>query len=93
MNVLIVDDEQHAREAAKLLVPWERLGVQELLEAENGESAKAIILNKHPSIIVTDMHMPVADGMRLLEWVNENAPLAKLIVISGFNDFRMSGIH
>ncbi|MWC26859.1 helix-turn-helix domain-containing protein [Paenibacillus sp. MMS18-CY102] len=88
MNVLIVDDEQHAREAAKLLVPWERLGVQELLEADNGESAKAVILDKQPSIIVTDMHMPVSDGMRLLEWVSEHAPSAKLIVISGFNDFR-----
>ncbi|GMK38690.1 hypothetical protein PCCS19_17440 [Paenibacillus sp. CCS19] len=88
MIVLIVDDEQHAREAAKLLVPWEQLGVTELLEAENGAEAQEIITRKHPSIIVTDMHMPLTDGMQLIEWLDSNEPEAKLIVISGYNDFK-----
>ncbi|PWV97853.1 two-component system response regulator YesN [Paenibacillus cellulosilyticus] len=88
MIVLIVDDEQHAREAAKLLVPWEQLGVTELLEAENGAEAQVMIAQKHPAIIVTDMHMPLSDGMQLIEWVSDNEPDAKLIVISGYNDFK-----
>jgi len=88
MKVLIVDDERHAREAAKLLVPWESFGISEILEAENGEEAKSIIQAEHPSIILTDMHMPVADGMKLIEWVSGFEPSAKLIVISGYNDFR-----
>jgi len=88
MIVLIVDDEQHAREAAKLLVPWEQFGVTELLEAENGADAQQIIAQKHPDIIVTDMHMPLTDGMQLIEWLDSNEPNAKLIVISGYNDFK-----
>lgn len=88
MIVLIVDDEQHAREAAKLLIPWEQLGVTELLEAENGAEAQQIIAQKHPAIIVTDMHMPLTDGMQLIEWLGSNEPDAKLIVISGYNDFK-----
>lgn len=88
MIVLIVDDEQHAREAAKLLVPWEQLGVTELLEAENGAEAQVMIAQRHPAIIVTDMHMPLTDGMQLIEWVGSHEPEAKLIVISGYNDFK-----
>ncbi|MFD0671851.1 response regulator [Cohnella sp. GCM10027633] len=87
MKVLLVDDEWHVREAIKLLVPWERLGVALVLEATDGLSAIDLIRAERPEIIFTDMMMPNMDGMQLLEWTALHAPSSKVIVISGHDDF------
>lgn len=87
MNVLIVDDESHAREAVKLLVDWNALGVARLLEADNGEAAKLLVDEYIPVLILTDIHMPITNGLRFMEWVSTHHPQSKVIAISGYNDF------
>ncbi|EXX89496.1 hypothetical protein BG53_15580 [Paenibacillus darwinianus] len=87
MKVLVVDDEQHAREAVKLLVDWSGHGFEQLLEADNGEEAKRLITEHRPELVLTDMHMPIADGKALMEWIAGHYPGTQTIVISGFSDF------
>jgi two-component system response regulator YesN len=87
MKALIVDDEKHVRDAIRLLVEWERYGIDEVFEAPEGESAARIIEAERPEIIFTDMRMPVMDGVELLEWIHRHRPEAKTIVISGHDDF------
>ncbi|PZD94302.1 DNA-binding response regulator [Paenibacillus sambharensis] len=87
MNILIVDDEQHAREAVKLLVDWNSYGITRQLEADNGEQAKQMIVEHRPELVLTDMHMPISDGRALLEWIAGHYPDIKIIVISGYSDF------
>ncbi|GGF97301.1 response regulator [Paenibacillus abyssi] len=87
MKVLIVDDEQHAREAVKLLVPWQEYGIDQVWEADNGEEAKRIITELLPDIVLTDMQMPITGGVALMQWITQHYPSIKMIVISGFSDF------
>ncbi|WP_166242049.1 response regulator [Paenibacillus turpanensis] len=87
MKVLIVDDEQHVREAIKLLVTWDTLDVTEILEAENGKQAVELIQSSRPELVLTDMMMPLFNGVELLEWIHHYHPLSKTIVISGHDDF------
>jgi two-component system response regulator YesN len=87
MNVLIVDDEQHAREAVKLLVDWSRYEIDAIIEADNGEEAKRVITAVRPELVLTDMHMPISDGKELLEWIGAHYPEVQIIVISGYSDF------
>jgi two-component system response regulator YesN len=87
MKALIVDDEKHVRDAIRLLVDWERHGIDGVLEAPEGESAAGIIEDARPEIIFTDMRMPLMDGVELLEWIHRHHPEAKTIVISGHDDF------
>lgn len=89
MKVLIVDDEQHVREAVKLLVDWSEFGIGTVLEAENGETAARRIERERPDIVITDMKMPVRDGCDLLRWMQENGHAARRIVISGHDDFEL----
>ncbi|OMF37256.1 hypothetical protein BK133_06545 [Paenibacillus sp. FSL H8-0548] len=89
MKALIIDDEKHVREAIRLLVPWERFGIDTLLEAQDGMSATHLIRTERPEIIFTDMMMPNMDGTELLQWVAEHAPASKIIVISGHDDFSL----
>ncbi|SFB62060.1 two-component system, response regulator YesN [Cohnella sp. OV330] len=89
MKVVIVDDERHVREAVRLLVDWETLGIREIHEAANGEEAAALIERVRPGIVVTDMMMPVRGGLDLLAWLQANNPEIQKIVISGHDDFHL----
>ncbi|MDO7906675.1 response regulator [Paenibacillus sp. JX-17] len=89
MKVLIVDDEKHVRDAIRLLGDWKSFGVDTVLEADNGASAIHIIQQETPQIVVTDMNMPGLGGEQLLEWINEHQSNTKVLVVSGYDDFRL----
>lgn len=87
MNILIADDEQHVREAIKLLVDWQALGVDRIIEAENGTVAIELAERYQPELIVTDMIMPGKNGIDFLEWLQQHLPHSKKIAVSGHDDF------
>lgn len=62
MKILIVDDERPARERLKDLL--EAIDpAQQILEAENGLAALAVVEKEAPEIILLDIRMPVMDGL------------------------------
>ncbi|OME88801.1 MULTISPECIES: response regulator [Paenibacillus] len=87
MRVLIVDDEQHVREAIGLLADWERHGITEIDQAADGEEAVRLIEENKPQIVMTDMRMPRKNGLELLTWLHNTKPDIKVLVISGYDDF------
>ncbi|MFF2889423.1 response regulator [Paenibacillus sp. NPDC057967] len=87
MKVIIVDDEKHVRSAITMLAEWDKLGIQEVLQASDGEEAVRLIEKHQPQIVLTDMRMPRKSGAELLTWLSENQPHMKTIVISGYDDF------
>ncbi|MDG0809671.1 response regulator transcription factor [Cohnella rhizosphaerae] len=89
MKIVIVDDERHVREAVRLLIDWESLGISEIHEAANGQEAAALIDSVRPAIVITDMMMPVQGGLDLLAWLQTHRPDIQKIVISGHDDFHL----
>lgn len=89
MKALIVDDEKHVREAIRLLVDWEAVGISEVHEARDGLEATELIGKLQPEIVFTDMMMPGMDGSTLLAWASSHHPDSKIIVISGHDDFQL----
>lgn len=89
MKVLLVDDEQHVRDAIRLLIDWDALGIDTILEADNGDAAVEQIKRRQPEIVVTDMRMPHRDGVGLLAWLQSEACKCKTIVVSGYDDFEL----
>jgi two-component system response regulator YesN len=89
MKLLIVDDEKHVRDAMKLLIDLDGLGVESIAEAADGQTAIELVQREKPAIILTDMIMPVTSGTQLLEWLHANAPECKTIVVSGHDDFSL----
>jgi two-component system, response regulator YesN len=87
MKALIVDDEKHVREGIKILADWEQNGIRDIYEAGNGEEAIQLIQTIRPEIIFSDMKMPKMDGTQLLEWIKENQPNSKTIVVTGYDDY------
>lgn len=95
MKAIIIDDELHVREAIQLLANWKQHGIDNILEASDGEEAIGLILEHRPEIIITDMMMPRKDGVALLQWLQEQGSKSKIIVISGFDDYNLmrTAIH
>jgi two-component system response regulator YesN len=87
IKVMIVDDDNIARTNIKIMIDWERNGYEICAEAMNGEEAIQLITETKPQIIITDMSMPVMDGISLIEYLNKKHPQIKVIVLSGYQEF------
>ena len=78
-RILIVDDEPSAREGrAKLVSNWNF----NTNSAENGEKALALISELEPHVVITDLFMPVMDGMTLLKKIKEDYPDLAVILLT-----------
>ncbi|MDF1617254.1 response regulator [Petrocella sp. FN5] len=87
MKMLIVDNEKHVIEAVRLLVDWNKHPFSQVEVAFDDDEAVRMIQHIKPEIVLTDMQMPNMHGMKLVEWLHNNAPHTKIIVISGYTDF------
>jgi two-component system response regulator YesN len=87
-SVLLVDDEVFARKGLRRLIDWASCGYRVIGEADNGEDAYAIIRRLKPDLVITDVRMPVMDGLELIRKTTENEPEQPgFIIISGYNEF------
>jgi two-component system response regulator YesN len=87
VKAILIDDERHARNLMRKIVDWPALGIEVVLEATDGETAEAMIERDKPEIIITDMKMPIKDGVSLLKWLQEQTYSKKVIVVSGYTEF------
>lgn len=55
--------------------------------AQTGSQALDLITEVNPDVVITDIRMPVMDGITLLSKVREQFPLTKFVITSGFSDF------
>jgi len=86
-RLLIVEDEEIIRRGLKSNVPWTKMGFQVVGEAENGKIALDIIPTLNPDVVLTDIRMPVVDGIELMSILNDRNPDIKVVILSGYSEF------
>lgn len=86
-KVMLVDDDAFARTSLKGLMNWEKHGYIICAEASNGSNAVEMIQRIAPDIVITDISMPIMDGIGLIEYLVENHPAVIVIALSGYDDF------
>ncbi len=84
-KVLYVEDEADLRD---YLVEELLDEGYEVLEAENGQQGLEMASTDIPDLIISDITMPVMNGMDMLEKIKENASLTEIpvILLSALND-------
>ena len=87
-NILIVEDETLIRLGMKVMLNWEELGVQIVGDAANGQEALALLENRQVDIVITDIRMPVMDGMELIRICRERYPHIRFCILSSYDDFQ-----
>ena len=87
LKVLIVDDDVVSRMNLKTLIDWEDNGFCIAAEAENGSQALAMIERDVPDIVITDMSMPLMNGIDLIDHLGRHCPQVRIIALSAYDDF------
>lgn len=86
-NVFIVDDEPMIRYGLQSSVCWENEGLNLLGHAANGEAALAKLKEERVDILITDIKMPLMDGLELTRRLMQHNPHMKVILVSSYSDF------
>ncbi|MFD0672806.1 response regulator [Cohnella sp. GCM10027633] len=88
LRLLIVEDEQPIREGLESLIDWESLGIRVCGTAENGLQALAMLQSEPVDIVLTDIRMPLMDGLQLLEEIRRRGLEIASVLVSGYSDFK-----
>jgi two-component system response regulator YesN len=86
-NMLIVDDEPHIRKGLADVIRNNGLHWNVVGEASNGKDAMEFIRNTQPDLVVTDIRMPIVDGLQLAEYVHMHYPHTMVLLLTGYKDF------
>lgn len=86
MKILIVDDEELTRTGLSAAVVWEKYGIHQVLQADDGVNGLRLALENHPDIILCDVRMPRMDGITMLERIEKENWDPVIIFMSGYSD-------
>jgi two-component system response regulator YesN len=90
IKVILVDDDYPVLEYLSQAIPWEDLGL--ILQGcyENGSQAYYEASKDMPDIIITDIGMPVMNGLELIQALKEMKPTLKSIILSCHDEFHFA---
>ena len=87
-KLIIVEDEVIVRKNVIKKIDWQKCGFEVVGEAENGKDALEIIEALKPDVIISDIEMPFMDGLELSKIVRDKYPIIKIILLTGFDEFK-----
>ena len=85
LSFLVVDEQPFSRRLIRSMLA--SFGSREIYESANGVEAFEFARTVLPSIIITDLVMPIFNGLRFIKMVKEEhspARLTPIIVLSGY---------
>jgi YesN/AraC family two-component response regulator len=86
-RLLLVDDEPIILKGLRRLVDFEALGMRVVGEAYDGRQALELIERLKPDVVLTDIWMPVVDGVELMRSIRARGLRVQVIVLSGYSEF------
>lgn len=86
-RLLIAEDDSTIRRGLVKIIEDMGLAVENIQEAENGQSALALCETFLPHIVITDIRMPLMDGLEFIGTIKQEQPGLFFLIISGYSDF------
>lgn len=86
-RVLIAEDEPAAMQHISTIIRIKCPGFEVAGTADNGKTALEMLETLKPDILITDVKMPVMDGITLVKKAGEKYPEILSVIISGYQDF------
>jgi DNA-binding NarL/FixJ family response regulator len=85
IQVLIVDDHPLVREGTRAAL--ERSGRVEVINAAgDGAEALRMLAQRHPDVLLLDLHLPDISGLEVARRVRIEAPEVAIVVLTGYED-------
>ena len=82
LTILYVEDEEDAREQFATFL--ERM-VSRLIVATNGKEGLELYHDQHPDIIITDIQMPIMDGLAMVREIRKSGSSVQIIILTAFD--------
>ena len=86
-SILLVEDDPVSRKNLGILIQNKLPGIK-LLLAENGETGLNLCKEYTPQIVITDINLPMINGIRMAGEILSHSPSTKIIVITAHNNMQ-----
>lgn len=87
LTIFLVEDEMIELDLLRDHVDWAGMGIRVAGTAKNGRKAWEQIQLLKPDIVLTDVRMPIMDGLQLASLVQTNFEWMKIVFLSGHDEF------
>lgn len=86
-RTLLVDDDFLVRAYLKTLKAWGKAGYELAGDVRDGEEALKVMEETPVDVVITDISMPLMDGIELIRRIRETGEKVHIIVLSCHDDF------
>ncbi|MCF7924553.1 MAG: response regulator [Candidatus Izimaplasma sp.] len=90
IKMIVIDDEALVRKGIRETINWEKYNIKIIGEANNGQKGYQLIKETNPDIVISDIKMPVMDGVQLAKKIEKEKLDLGLIILSGYQDFNFA---
>lgn len=86
-NVVVIEDDNIIRKGIITILQRIDDEINVVGEASDGESGMELIIKENPDIIITDIKMPIINGVEMITHLKNMNIKGKFLVLSGFDDY------
>lgn len=86
-KLVIVDDEYLVRLGICETIDWAANGIEVIGDASNGKQGYEMIKELNPDLVITDIKMPIMNGVDLVKTLHKEGFNGEIVVLSGYKDF------
>ena len=86
-NIVLLDDEPWVEIDLAQSIPWTQLGFELPQSFSRSTEAYEFIIENNPDVVITDIVMPVMDGLQLIEKCRQNNCTSKFVILTAYKDF------
>lgn len=86
-RILVVDDDFLIRKWLCLLIQQSRKCHAEIFQAENGQKALELLSQEAIDLVITDIKMPLVDGVDLVRQIQKMSSPPQIAVLSAYDDY------
>ena len=85
-KIVLADDETIQRTVLQQIIQKLSPQTQTIL-CSDGKEALDAVCSEMPDLLITDIRMPVMDGMELIRYVSDQFPRIRIVLISAYSEF------
>lgn len=86
-KVIIAEDEMLVRIGLKNHIDWSRYNMKVIADVSNGKEAWEAYKKQRPHLLITDIKMPVLDGMGLIERIRKEDEQTQIVILTCVEEF------
>jgi len=86
-KLMLVDDESEIREGLREVIDFASFGFEVVGECGTGMEALRLAETLRPDLVITDIRMPLMDGLTMARQMSKTLATARFIILSGYDDF------